>query len=264
MNYFGRNAAAKSKYIIRDDFGPFRISEAIPWLLIASAFRVQKHVLPIESLALLNLILVQCFVFMAFASTVHSVVTDSGGKSQIGKYSLLAKIGLMKRVIKKVLAMQFFVCIGAVFAIAALKAGGIDATKALILPASFLVSFNGMIYTDGYFLARIASAIVAVMVFLWVIAAATGKPVTWKELGESLSQHGFAMMLAAFFLVGTMQFLNHNQLEFLKYLYVTSSAKHMPLIYLVYQTVFAFIRLWLTIYILTTALKWSYKYTSRT
>ncbi|MEM9278038.1 MAG: hypothetical protein AAGA76_05660 [Pseudomonadota bacterium] len=262
MQTFGRKAAVRQTGVVLDQFGPFRISEAVPWLLLASALRAFGHIA--GKTIVIEVLLVQCLVFMAFSATAHSIVTESGGRSVIGGFSLAGKIRLMKNVIKKVLWFQFGIILLYLFLAVSLDLndeGARELSSVVYWAGSFFVAFDGMVYTSGFFVTRIASSIMGVMVFLWVIASATERPVTWQELLKSLGEHWLAMAISVIVLTACMHFINYNQLKFLGFLMadVTTDARLQTIIYIFYQTAFAFFRMWLMIYVLTTALKWSYR-----
>ena len=245
----------------RVEFGPFRFSEAIPWLLIASALRVLLYERAI-ALSIVAIVLMQMAIFMAFAAVAHSTVKSSGGDSKLEGLSLLGKVFLMKRVMKKTIKFQVILILAtSVLGHVLFDLVGLDTKGISHLAINFFWSFTGMIYTDGFLGARVGSALVAVVTFLLVIAAASNRPVKLREVLRNLKQHWFAMALAIALLVQSMHFINVNQLEFLRFLmaYDLGDIRINAVIYVIYQTVFAFFRLYLTMLILTYLLRWSYK-----
>jgi len=212
---------------------------------------------------LIEILIIQCLIFMAFASTVHSMINRTGGRSALGKLSIMGKFRLMKQVIKKVLFIQLIILLLVlVFAVLTEIVGITLLDKHVFLhsAAQTLLAFTGMVYSDGLFISRVAAACMSIAVFFWVIAVATGKPVSWSFLFQSLRQHWFAMLVSALVLTACLHFINENQRRFLfVHLLDWSGDRYRSLVYILYQTAFALLRMWFTIFVLTMALKWSYR-----
>ena len=262
MQILSRDLQFSTRNISRDEFGPFKISEAIPWLFIATALRLFAKWNISIPISILCFVLMQCMIFMAFAATVDSALKDSGGKSRLGGHSLFGKIGLLKLVIRKVLAFQFYVLIACLLAgpVFDVELFGPAHKEIFHVAGSLFVSFSGIIYPDGFLITRMAAAVMAVFVFLLVIAAATDRPVTWRELATMLSNHWLAMSVAGICLVGIMHFIGKYELDLIRYLFSLElgGERAKAHIYLFVQTTFAFFRLWIAIFVLTQCLKWSY------
>lgn len=258
-----QSAAVDPKDFVFETFGPLRVSEAIPWLLMATATRVVGHSIGTTLAEMLANLFTQCLVFMAFVAVTHTIITESGGKSQIDTISLLAKAKLMRNVVGKIVAFVFYAAIVSILLIMLL---GIESKSGVYIPANWLISFSGMAYPDGTLICRFYAAIVAVMLYLFVISAATSRPVTWTELRSSFWDHRMTLFFAMILIASIMIFVNAAQLELYVFVYrdILAGKVSDGLFYLFYQTSFAFLRLWVTLYILTGALKYSYSLKART
>jgi len=243
-------ALAPSLELPRLSFGPFRLLEAVPWLMLATAVRfvvygktaLMAPALVVESVA----------IFLAFLLAARRMIEFTDGRTELGKLSFLQQLSMAKRVLFDV----------------ALLMVGVSIAMSLVAPpriaSAMLLGFDGIAFDQFVKAGMVWSSLLAAIVLLMVVKVGTDLPISlWGALKEMLARS--ACLLPAIVAVAAMQFgLSAAQGMVRGWVYVFWQTSPSPqqlknLVYFVFVFGFASLRLWLTLAILTFALRESYR-----
>jgi hypothetical protein len=230
-------------------YGPFRFFEAVPWLLLAEAFRVVgASARPV--LALLALIFECIGVLMAFNAVARRAFPLLALPVPLHGLSIGDEIRLCLRIFWRIAAVIIVATVLA--SCAGLKD---DAPY-------FVWGLTGMAFNQLSYVGRIWGAVIAVLVLAMLLDAdRTGTPTlasAIRRLGEHGVRFGAHIAALAIFYVGwgIIQILLFNAIWRTSAL-GGADPHSKGLIFFVVTFVFAFVRLWATLLILTSGLKQS-------
>lgn len=232
-------------------YGPLKIGDAVPWLLLASSVRYLSKI-PDPGFQPLTIPFTQFCVFMAFAVAVHSTILSSGGKTPVTRMALWASVIHLKSVLWKATKIIFWLIV------LLITIGiGLDLSAETIrdVSVSLLMAFGGLAFPDGELTCRVLGALLAWACFHLVVLSAGGYPVTLQQLWPQMQRHWRHMLPAVILLVAATHFVKENQLQFGRFLDQSIEA-YSPLkgwFYIIYQTAFGIFRIWLIVAILTYA-----------
>lgn len=226
---------------------PFRFFEAVPWLLLAEAFRVVgAGAGPV--LILPAFILESVGVLMAFKAVARRAFPLLGFPAPLEGMPLGGEMCLAIRILWRIIAVIFVVALLA--SCAGLSEDG----------PSLMQGLSGMAFNQLSFPGRMWAAVIAALVLLMLRDAdRTGAP-TLKSAIRSLPENGVrfgaAIAALAIFYVGwgTIQILLFNAIWSTPAL-GGADVRTKGLIFFGITFVFAFVRLWATLLILTPGLK---------
>jgi hypothetical protein len=227
---------------------PFRFFEAVPWLLFAEAFRFAGGTSARPLLALLAFIPECVGVLMAFNTVARRALPLFAFPVPLEGLSLGDEMRLSLRMFWR-LAMVMLV-VSVLASCAGLSDDG----------PSLMQGLSGMAFNQLSFPGRMWAALIAALVLLMLLEAdRTGAP-TLAAAVRRLREHGIrfgaAIAALAIFYVGwgTIQILLFNAIWRIPAL--DGADPHARgLIFLAVTFVFAFVRLWATLVILTSGLK---------
>lgn len=231
-------------------FGPFRLLEAVPWLMFATAVRFVsfgKPVIMIPALALESVA-----VFLAFLLAARRMIEFADGRTDLGKLSFTQQLKLSR----KVLGYVVLLLISATLIVA--LAVGRDAAPHMML------GFDGIAFDQFTRTGMVWSAILAAIVLLMVIRVGTDQEITLRAVFRELLQRAW-WLVPGIVLVALMQVgLNAVQAVARNAVYVYWQTSPAPqtmknFVYFVFVFGFASLRLWATLAILTFALRESYR-----
>jgi hypothetical protein len=240
---------ARTQRLIRPETSdaPFRFFEAVPWLLLAEAFRVVGAGAG-TLLALLAFIFECVGVLMAFKAVARRAFPLSGFPAPLEGMPLGREMRLAMRIFWRIMALMFAVALAA--SCAGLSEDG----------PYFVWGLSGVAFNQLSFAGRMWAAVIAALVLLMLRDAdRTGAP-TLKSAIRGLPEHGVrfgaAIAALAIFYVGwgTLQILLFNAIWSTPAL-GGADARTKGLIFFGITFVFAFVRLWATLLILTSGLK---------
>jgi hypothetical protein len=225
-------------------YGPLRLLEAVPWLMLAAAMRtlMSPASMVVASLCLL----------LAFLLVARRMIEFSDGRTDLGRLGFGDQIRLAGRIFLRVLALL----VAAVASTYALGAG--------LGSLYWLMGLDGVAFDNPGRLGKVWSCILAVIVLLMVVEAGQNRPVTLTAaLGELLRR---ALWLVPAVVVATsMQFILsyiQGSIRWPLLLWWKTAADPQlfkNLVYFFFIFVFATVRLWATLAILTFALRESYR-----
>lgn len=231
-------------------YGPFRLLEAVPWLMFATAVRFVVY--GKTPLMLPALVLESVAIFLALLLAARRMIEFSDGRTDLGKLGFVQQLVLARRVLLYV---------------AALLVGATAATSLVgardIAPAMML-GFDGIAFDQFVKAGMVWSSMLATIVFLMVVRVGSDQPITLGGTLRELCERA-NWLLPAIVAVAAMQFgLSAVQGVARNAVYVFWQTSPSPqtvknLVYFVFVFGFAAVRLWLTLAILTFALRESYR-----
>jgi hypothetical protein len=231
-------------------FGPFRLLQALPWLVMAAAMRVIAF--GGGAVALPALIVADLAVLQAFLATATRSIEAEGGQTGLGNLDYLEQFHLMRVVLWRIAGLMVAVAM-------TLALAGFTKTAPV-----FLNGIDGMAFDQFTVLGKFWSAFVAAVVLLILVGAEQnkGKVALFAALGEFLRRWywlgGAVVVLGIAYLgLGLIQgFVRDAIWNFWQMSEASQFIKN--LIYFVFIFGFAMLRLWLTLLVLTFGLKQSH------
>lgn len=231
-------------------FGPFRLIQGLPWLVMAAAMRVIAF--GGGAVALPAIVVADLAVLQAFLATATRSIEAEGGQTGLANLDFLEQFQLMRVVLWRIVGLMVAVAL-------ALALAGFTKTAPV-----FLTGIDGMAFDQFTALGKFWSAFIAALVLLILVGAERnrGRVALFAALREFARRWywlGGAMVVLgiAYLGLGLLQgFVRSMIWNF----WQTSNAGQFikNLIYFVFIFSFAMLRLWMTLLILTYGLKQSY------
>jgi len=231
-------------------FGPYRLMEAVPWLMFATAMRIFESSnwgqwLVAAGLANLS-------IFLAFLLAARRMVEFTNGKTGLGRLDFRAQLTLARIVLIPIFA---FVVVGSivVFRLGARWTG-----------MYFLLGFDGIAFDQYTYPCMAWSAFLAALLLLTVLKAESTGSVGLFSIFIEFGQRAACMVPAIVAVTIADIGLNAIQGAVRHLVVVFWHTSALPLtaknlVYFLFIFSFASVRLWLTLAILTFALRDSYR-----
>jgi hypothetical protein len=231
-------------------FGPFRFLEAMPWLVLAASMRViafNNAFIAIPAIGFASIAVLHAFLVVTQRS-----IELAQGQTSLGALTFSEQSRLTRAILWRIALLM----IAATMAVSLAGFTG--------FAPHLLTGLDGMAFDQGTSLGKFWSALVAAIVLLMVVGAEQnrGRVAFWKAVDElarrSLWLGAAVVVLGVLYLgLGLGQGLIRNAL----WQFYQTSALHpliKNLIYFVFIFGFATLRLWVTLLVLTWALRQSY------
>ncbi len=231
-------------------FGPFRLLQALPWLVLAAAMRVIAF--GGGAVALPAIIVANLAVLQAFLATATRSIEAEGGQTGLGDLDFLEQFQLMRVVLWRIVGLMVAVAM----AMAMLGFTG--------MAPDMLYGIDGMAFDQHTVTGKFWSAFIAALILMILVGAERdrGKVRLFAALGEFTRRWywlgGAVVVLGIAYLgLGVVQSWVRDAIRMF---WQTSDAGQFikNLIYFVFIFGFAMLRLWMTLLILTHGLKLSY------
>jgi hypothetical protein len=231
-------------------YGPFRLLEAVPWLMFATAVRFVVY--GKTAMMLPAMVLESVAIFLALLLAARRMIEFSDGRTDLGKLGFGQQLLLARRVLVNVAVLLLAAAIGTACI------GFQDIAPAMIL------GFDGIAFDQFSKVGMVWSSVLGALVFLMVVKVGTDSPITLREtLREFYSRANWllpavvAVVACQFGLSAFQDAARHGVYLF----WQTSPSPQMVknLLYFAFVFSFAAVRLWLTLAILTFALRESYR-----
>jgi hypothetical protein len=202
--------------------------------------------------ALLAYVAASVATFLAILLATRRIVEAADGQTNLGTLAFRAQLTLARRVLWQVFALM----IGAYLA---LKFAGLPTSVA----KHALAGFDGIAFDQFMVLGRLWSAVLAVLVLLAILRADQGHGPSLIGAGRELVQR-WSWLAAAIVAVFVLQLLLSPLQHWARWLVVLFwQTDAMPelkrVVFFSFIVAFASLRLWLTLAILTFALRASYR-----
>jgi hypothetical protein len=244
-----RPAAPRAIELPNVSYGPFRLLEAVPWLMLASAIRFVFYGKPL--LVIIGMVFSSFALFLAFLLAARRMIEFADGRTDLGRLSFGEQLKLAKRVLGYVALLLVLAAVAVAFVARDIAPG-------------MLAGFDGIAFDQFSKTGMVWSSILAALVLLMVVQVGTERKITLRDTLRELWARA-NWLLPAIVVVAAMQLgLTAVQGYFRAMVYVFWQTSPSPqsvknLIYFVFVFGFATLRLWLTLAILTFALRESYR-----
>lgn len=228
-------------------FGPFRMLEAVPWLMFATSMRVLAWQGLVPCLLLANAAL-----FLAFVLAARRMVEFTNGSTELGRLSFEEQIGLTRDVIVRIIPVL---------------AGGVVASLILGFPKTapqLFLGFDGIAFDQNTDVGRAWSGALAALVLMMVLQAGRGESVELGAAARALARHAKWLVPAIALITLVNIGLTHVQGAGRLAVYYYWQDPLAPMLlkkvtYFIFIFGFAWVRLWITLAILVFALRESYR-----
>lgn len=230
-------------------FGPFRLLDALPWLILAAAMRVIAF--GGGAVALPAIVISDISVLLAFFATAQQSIEAAGGQSALGTLTLGEQFKLSFSILWRIMLVMIAATLSA-------AAAGYESSYHL------LAGLDGMAFDQFTHPGRFWSAWIAAIVLLMIVRAERngGRVALFAAIGE-FARRGLWLGAAVIVLSVVNVALAYGQEAVRTAIWnfwQTSSATQFTknLVYFVFIFSFAMLRLWITLRVLTLGLKQSY------
>jgi hypothetical protein len=223
--------------------------ESVPWLFVATVLRTRSQGLP--GLVLFGTQFVQLAVFMAFLLASHRMIELAGGGTNLGRLRFREQLKLGRGILWRLLAASIAIA----FAAALL---GVNPRTIIF----FCLSVDGIVYDWYSGFMPLWSAIIAVVIFLMVVEKGLGREPKYLPVLRQFVERRRHLFPAAVLLAAFLYGANFFQDLLSARLEAVYAAIPLPLtryFYTGYFLIFSYVRLWITVAILTYALRASYR-----
>lgn len=224
--------------------------EAVPWLMLASAMRFYAYTTG-GAAALVGTAISNFCVFLAFLLAARRMIEWTGGQVQFGHWPMRDQLRVGQMILNRVLLLL-------------IAATGITLFMGFKKFApNLMMGFDGIAFDQFTTAGMVWSSFLAAMVYLMQLdAEANGKPSLPRALRALVQQ--WRWLVPAIVLVALMQIVLsfvQGQGRYLLWLawHQTGPVAPMKFVYFAFVFGFATVRLWLTLAILTYALREAYR-----
>ena len=229
-------------------YGPLRLLECLPWLFVATYLRIVAYSSP--GLALFLLALSMACILMAFLAAVRATVEFIGGQTQLGQLTFGERLGF----VKKTMRWWFVITIIAMMAVGLI-------TRDADIARSVLLGIDGMAFDTRGTSAKFWTPIITILFFFAAMLASNRQEPSFYNVIDFLKHHMPLMVVTYSVLVMVLLGLSPIQAYF-RELMMEVRQTSLPLelknvVSVGFVFFFASLRLWVTLFILTTAFKQS-------
>jgi hypothetical protein len=234
-------------------YGPFRLFEAVPWLMLASAIRFVSY--GNGGKVVVGLVFSAFALFLAYLLAARRMIEFADGRTELGKLTFRQQLSMARRILSYGLVLSL---------IAGLALIPFGAHK---LSPHLLMGIDGIAFDQFSKTGMVWSSILAAIMLLLVVKADVRGKFSIRELWDTLQElvARSSCLFPAIVAVAAMQFgLSAIQGVARGWVYVFWQTSEVPqnvknLVYFAFVFGFATLRLWLTLAILTFALRESYR-----
>jgi hypothetical protein len=238
-------------YLPTVSYGPFRLMEAVPWLMLASALRIIAVVVH-GLVGLLAAVCSDIAIFLAFLLAARRMIELTDGKTGLGRLSFTEQLLLARKVLVPIILMMLLVGMA------------VAATGALWTAQNLMLGVDGIAFDQYSAIGMTWSAFLAAVMLLMVLRAESGGDATLLAVLRELWQRALCMVPAIIAVAAA-----HIGLSVLQGMVrvVVYAFWHVPgppqlmrtFVFVLFVFGFASLRLWVTLAILTFALRESYR-----
>jgi len=232
-------------------YGPFRLMEAVPWLMLASAMRIIAVVVH-GLVGLLAAVCSDIAIFLAFLLAARRMIELTDGKTGLGRLSFTQQLLLARKVLVPIILMTLAVCMA------------VAATGARWTAQNLMLGVDGIAFDQHAVIGMAWSAFLAAVMLLMVLRAEGGGdatlPTALRELWQRASCMLPAIVAVAAAHVGLSVVQGMMRVVVYAFWHVPGPPQLMrTFVFVLFVFGFASVRLWVTLAILTFALRESYR-----
>jgi len=229
-------------------FGPYALFEAVPWLMFATAMRGLAYNSP---LALVFFLFAQVATFLAFLLAARRMIEASGGATTLDRLNFRQQLAFARSVL-----WPIFVIIFIAMAIAGM-AGFTEHAR------HFLMGFDGVAFDQYTDAGRAFSAVLAAVAYLCVLQKGTGREPNIRTVGAELWRRLpyflAAIAISALFLLLFTKAQVVGRALVGEFVQTSALPQVKNLVFFFFIFVFATVRMWVLLAILTVATRASYR-----
>jgi hypothetical protein len=230
-------------------FGPYRLLEAVPWLMLASALRFLAYSKP--AFAVPAIALASFAILLAFLLAGRRMIEVADGTTSLGTFTFVEQLGLARRILWQILVL--------------LVGATILASAYVPELAIFLVAgFDGIAFDQFSKLGIVWSVMLATIVLLMVVRAGDGGDVklaaALREFWSRALYLAPAIALLAVLLIAFSAIQQDVRSLVALFFRTDAPAQIKNLVYFLFVFGFATLRLWVTLAVLVFALRESYRH----
>jgi hypothetical protein len=231
-------------------FGPFRLLNALPWLVLAAAMRVIAF--GGGAVALSAIIVANLAVLQAFLATAIRSIEAEGGQTGLGNLDFTEQFQLMRVVLWRIVALMVAVA-------ATLAALGFTD-----MAPDMLYGIDGMAFDQHSVTGKFWSAFIAALILLILVGAErnrgrVGLFAALREFARRWYWLGGAVLVLAIAYLGLGVVQGWVRSAIWNFWQTSEASQFIKnLIHFVFIFSFAMLRLWMSLAILTYGLKQSY------
>jgi F0F1-type ATP synthase membrane subunit c/vacuolar-type H+-ATPase subunit K len=233
-------------------FGPLRLIEALPWLVLAAALRVIAF--SGGPVALPAIIVASVAVLQAFIAATRRSIELADGHTDLGDLTLKEEVRLSVRILGRI---GLLMIVGTIL---------MAWTGNPALRGALITGLDGMAFDQFTTLGKFWSALVAALVLLMILRAERtgGKVEFFAAVNEFIDRWlwlgGAVVLLGLCYLgLGLAQGIVRDAI-WTTWQGETSQPFVRNLMFFVFIFSFAMMRLWLTLFVMTWCLRLSYRY----
>jgi hypothetical protein len=242
------HVAARSRKLPAVSYGPYHLLEAVPWLMLASAFRLMAYVH--KALALPAIVLAAVALFLAFLLAARRMIELADGSTRLGTLGFVEQLTLARNILGRVFVLLLIVSLA------------VSIVVSRELAPYLLLGFDGIAFDQYSKLGMAWSSILAAIVLLLVVQAGTGEKMSLLGALQELVAR-WAWLLPAIIAVAIVQvglsFVQGGVRHLLALFAHSAPRPVFNSLYFAFIFGFATVRLWATLTVLTFALRESYR-----
>jgi hypothetical protein len=232
-------------------YGPFRLMEAVPWLMLASAMRIVAFVVH-GLVGLLAAVCSDIAIFLAFLLAARRMIELTDGNTGLGRLSFAEQLLLARKVLVPVILMMLAVCMA------------VAITGARWTAQNLMLGLDGIAFDQYTAIGMAWSAFLAAMMLLMVLRAESGGdatlPAVLRELWLRASCMAPAIVAVAAAHVGLSVVQGMVRVVVYAFWHVPGPPQLIrTFVFVLFVFTFASVRLWVTLAVLTFALRESYR-----
>lgn len=244
--------ALRKQYVSRPElsFGPLRFIECLPWLVLAAGMRVIAFSGGV--IALPAIFVATVAVLLAFQVTARRSIELADGETHLGAMTFEDEFRLSLRILAR---------IGALMLVASMISVSLGISP---LDLNFMGGIDGMAFDQPTAAGKIWNASIATLILLMIVGVERHDNrvrffAACREFARRRAWLGVGLLVltAAYFGLGFVQGLVRNAIAIYGQAPTTNTFIR-NLIFFVFIFSFAMLRLWVTLMILTAALKQSH------
>lgn len=232
-------------------YGPFRLMEAVPWLMLASALRIVAVVVH-GLVGLLAAVCSDVAIFLAFLLAARRMIEMTDGETGLGRLSFTEQLLLARKVLVPIILMMLFAGI----AVAATGAGW--------MAQNLMLGVDGIAFDQYTAIGMAWSAFLAAVMLLMVLRAESGGDATLPAAFREFWQRASCMVPAILAVAAAHVGLSVVQGMVRAVVYALWHVPGPPqlmrtFVFVLFIFGFATVRLWVTLAVLTFGLRESYQ-----
>jgi len=166
---------ARALGLPRTSYGPFRYVEAVPWLMLATAFRIIYVTTPYAVPAFL---IANIAIFLAFLLVTRRVIHLADGRTRLGDLTLAEQVSLALRILARIVLLM----LGAMILASLLGSS--------YVAAEIMYGFDAIAFDGTSVRSKVVAGILAALILLMVLQRDKGSQYGCRRRSRSCCYAG--------------------------------------------------------------------------